>query len=256
MRTTTFILSFLLCINYATAQTGDEIATAVPVDDTSVIATHVTTATTTSISGFDMCVLGGEDAFYLNVVGTTENKITISMATTVGVLTNIHYQILRAPNGDTNNFTEVACGSYEVIVGAPPVTPNGGEFSTEITSNVNSGDEFYLRVFKPTDVTGPALTTLFNNTSVTMSSEFDVTLSNKNLVFSTEKLISKANELKILNNHDHNAYKIYGLDGKIVMNGNRIQPISNIDTSLLNNGLYVLALQNNASTKYYKFIKY
>ncbi|MFC4721867.1 T9SS type A sorting domain-containing protein [Geojedonia litorea] len=237
------------------AQDGDELNTAILcVDNNPVLASDVATSTASTI-GAPNCGSETDDAFYFNTISTGDNKIILSMETSVAVVTTVNYQILRAPNGDTNNLEEVFCGSYNVIAGAPPITPPGGSFSYEITSNINDGDEFYLRVYKPSGLTGTALQTLFNNTTIEMTSEFDGTLAIDENNYSKFSLLVRESELKIMNNNTYKFFQIYNLTGKLITSDEHDEPLSQINISLIKQGLYVLVLSNGVSQNALKFVK-
>lgn len=255
MKKITLLFSFISCTMFVFAQDGDELNTAILcVDNNPVLASDVATSTASTI-GAPNCGSETDDAFYLNIVSTGDNKIIVSMETSVAVVTTVNYQILRAPNGDTNNLEEVFCGSYDVIAGAPPVTPPGGSFSYEITANIVDGDEFYLRVYKPSGLTGTALQTLFNNTTVEMTSLFDATLTSIENSYSNLLLMARNNELILTNNREYNSFKIYNLSGKLITSDKHYEPLSQINTSLIKQGLYVLVLSDGANQNAFKFVK-
>ena len=257
MRKFTFIFTLFLLSIFVGAQTGDSLAMAVEcTDGNPVSATHVPNSTATDIPGLN-CIPGGEDAFYFNTIspGTTQdNKITISMETDFGVVTSIDYQILRAPGNDVSNMVEVVCDSYAVTLGVSPVTPPEG-FTNVITSNVNSGDVFYLRVYKPTDISGTTLSSLFAATDITMTSEYDATLSVTEHKRDESTIIVNQDEIQILNNLNFKDYKVYSITGKLLSNFNKNQYIENINISSLNTGLFILVLENSTTSKVVKFFK-
>lgn len=255
MRIITFLLLFLFCFNLSRAQNGDEITDAVLCpDSTPITAFHVSDATTASSISAPNCVSGGIDAFYFNPISASDNKITIGMETTYAVNTTIHYQILRAPAGDINNLQEYICSSFDVIVGVPPLT-DGGSFSTEITTNVNSTDVYYLRVYKPTGLTDPIIEALFDATTVSMTSENDGTLSFSEFSKSNIKLVMKTDRLEIINNSQYYNYRVYSISGKLIKEKKQKELVSQVDISFFNKGVYLLMLDNGKKNKVYKFIK-
>ena len=255
MKKITLLLLFNISLFFA--QNGDEIATAVNCpDNIPVTATHVPNATTTDIPGLN-CVVNGEDAFYFNAISTDDNIIEISMVTTVAVVTTINYQILKAPNGDTNNLQEITCDSYNVIAGAPPVTAPGGAFSETINTNISLGDIFYLRVYKPTGLTGTALQNLFNNTTVQMKSYDGTTLFNDGVANHKTQLLSYKDTVVLTHAKENTKVDIYSLNGKKVKS---LQLGSTgtvtISTAGFNTGIYMLKAFTHTGLKTYKFHKH
>jgi len=120
--------------------------------------------------------------------------------------------------------------------------------------NVNNNDVYYLRVFKNSGV-GVDLSELLGGTSITMSSEFDPTLNIQSQELKDTKIVTKGNELEILDNKSFNSSKIYNLTGQEVLKEDHTVVIEIVDISQLNKGIYVLVLENNHTSVTHKFIK-
>ena len=245
----TIILLLLVSVTYAQ---GDEVSTAVEVlDEDSKTATEVLTATPSPSLFTPACVFSPtEDSFYFNTISALDNKITISMQTTVSVIATINYQIFKAIGGNTNNLEQLSCSSYEVTL----ATVAQG-FTEEFSTNINEGDVFFLRVYKPTGITGPQLSTLLAGTILTMKSENAPTLSIPNIEKPEVKLITKKKSIELFNNLDFKEFAIFSLEGKKINSNKSSQLLNNIDISSLKQGVYVLILNNNKTQKVIKFIK-
>ncbi|WP_027137465.1 hypothetical protein [Gaetbulibacter saemankumensis] len=125
MRTNLLFIA-ILNVSFLFAQSGNDIANAIPIEGTSVSVNTLDYNSATA-SGLIPSCGATEDVFYKHDVSSGDNKITIGMASAaILVATNIEYQILRAINGDVNNLVEIACSSYDVVLLA------GGSFEEVI----------------------------------------------------------------------------------------------------------------------------
>lgn len=253
----------LLTLFFATAllngfAQGETITTAQEIDPTSTGAETSLIASSTA-SGLDTDCLdnAGEDTFYKHTVLADDNKLTIGMASglVVGLGTTVEYQILK---GDTNgvldeNFTPI-CGSYQTVLLL------GGSFE-EVIENVEEGDVYYLRVFKPeatVPLLGNLLGSLLGVTTITMNSSFDATLS-LNTVSDQGKItcVVKDTNIQIHNTgaKSVNTFEIYNITGQLVINNQGGSNIESIDIAALNTGVYILKLTGYKTSKTIKFIK-
>ncbi len=128
--------------------------------------------------------------FYSHILSSGDNQVTIGMSSTLAIA-SVNYQILLAPQGDTNNLSQIVCDSYASILA-------GGFFEVNI-NNVVPGDVYYLRACKPGGLLPTVLDTLLNNTNVKMISEFNSTLSTTNTTQQQFKVFVKEN--KIIKQH-------------------------------------------------------
>ena len=246
MKKITFLIVSLLCVSLIAAQSGDTINDAITIDGSGV-SVNVLDFNSSTTSGLSPVCGSTEDVFYMHDVSPSDNKITIGMISAgVSLLTSIEYQILMAPNGDTNNLQLVDCDSYSVLLVV------GGSFEL-IIEDVNDTDVYYLRVYKTAGL-GGILTDLLNGTSITMMSEFDATLSTTNVSESEFKLFVQNDQIKLIES-DYNSYEVYSLDGKRMMKNSNNEVLSSIDISQLKRGLFVLMLSNGKSKKAYKLVK-
>jgi hypothetical protein len=246
MKKITFLIVSLLYVSFIAAQSGDTINDAIAMDGSG-IDLDLLDFNSATPSGLSPTCGSTEDVFYRHAVSSGDNKITIGMLSAgVSLLTSVEYQILLAPNGDTNNLQLVDCDSYAVLLVI------GGSFELVI-DNVNDTDVYYLRVYKTSGL-GGVLTDLLNGTSITMMSEFDPALSTTDVEKVELKVVVKVNEIK-LPNSDYNSYEIYGLDGKKIMSRANGQVVNSINISQLNKGLFVLRLSNGTNTYAHKFVK-
>lgn len=53
--------------------------------------------------------------FYSHIVSSGDNQVTIGMSSTLAIA-SVNYQILLAPQGDTNNLSQIVCDSYASIL--------------------------------------------------------------------------------------------------------------------------------------------
>ena len=193
------------------------------------------------------CELIEGDVFYSHTVSSGDNQVTIGMSSTLAFAT-VNYQILLAPQGDTNNLSQIVCDSYASLL-------TGGFFEV-IIDNVLPGDVYYLRAYKPGGLLTTVLDTLLNNTNVKMISEFNGTLSNTNTTQQQFKVFVKENKIELLNNINFFEYDIYGLDGKLYTKNDSKEALQSINISFLNKGIYILSLNGNKDTQSIKFVKY
>lgn len=230
------------------AQSGNDINDAIDVNGTNVSVSLIDFNSATKSGLLPECV-DEIDVFYKHTVSSGENKVVIGMAS-VGVFlsTDFDYQILLAPAGNTTNLQEITCSSFNVPILA------SGSFE-QIINNVNVNDVYYLRVYKPSGFLSSVLSDLLSATVVSMTSEYDATLSIENTQQNNFKISIKDNTILFHNNLNYNRFYIYSLDGKKIMSNKSNQTLEAIDISFLNKGLYVLKLENEIDIKAIKFIK-
>ena len=250
MKKTTFlmIMATLLTMHTTISQNGNKIDEVIPIDGTGLGVNFLDYDSATPSNLSPLCA-NSEDVFYKHTISQGDNRLTIGMVSAGTTLfTEIDYQILKAPNGDTGNLIEVTCDKYEVLLIV------GGSFQT-IIKNVNSGDDYYLRVFKPSGV-GGFLNSLLNGTSVTMISDYDSTLSIGSDTQSKLQVFVNDNQIRLGGNTLYDAMKIFSLGGKQIMYASYKANIETIDISSLQTGMYILTLHNNEGSKEIKkFIK-
>ncbi|MBR9915250.1 MAG: T9SS type A sorting domain-containing protein [Algicola sp.] len=244
----TLLLSvMLLIVTTIKAQNGNTINDAIPVNGTN-IALNVLDFDSASKSNLMPECDPFEDVFYQHTVQAGDNKVTIAMASAgVILLTEFDYQILVAPAGNIANIQELNCDAYVVPILA------SGDFE-EVIDNVVPGDVYYLRVFRPQGL-GGLLSGLLSGTVITMTSEFDSTLSNPDIEQYDNPFVVSSDHIKFINSDQLLSYRIYGLDGKLVAENNKKQVIETIDISSLSKGVYVLNLRNDQMNISSKFIK-
>lgn len=242
------LLLAIICTTTLFAQNGNTINDAILIDGT-LTTIDLLDYNSATDSGLAPSCSSSEDVFYKHTVSSGDNKLTIGMVSGGLALltTDIDYQILMAPSGDLGQLQEVACSSYNIVVLV------GGSFEV-IMDNVNNNDVYYLRVFKNSGV-GVDLSELLGGTSITMSSEFDPTLNIQSQELKDTKIVTKGNELEILDNKSFNSSKIYNLTGQEVLKEDHTEVIEIVDISQLNKGIYVLVLENNHTSVTHKFIK-
>ncbi len=244
---TLIMIALMFNVLTVSAQNGDTIQNAIPVDgsDTNVNVLDYNNAT---YSGLSPACETTEDVFYKHVTTTGHNKMTIGMSSAgLSLLTEVNYQIFIAPNNDLNNLQLVQCGDYPVLVLL------GGEFEY-IIEDVEEANTYYLRVYKTSGL-GGSLTDLLNGTSITMESKYDATLSVDNESLDEFKYVVNQEEIKLLNNTAFNQFNIYSIDGKKVLSDKDNQVLETIDISVLNDGIYVVNLESNSENKIFKFFK-
>uniref|UniRef100_UPI00404AC9A5 T9SS type A sorting domain-containing protein n=1 Tax=Gelidibacter sp. TaxID=2018083 RepID=UPI00404AC9A5 len=246
-KSTLLLMVALMSFTFINAQSGNTINDAIEINGTGV-GLNVLDFNSASASGLMPACGSSDDVFYKHTVSTGDNKFTVGMVSAaITLLTNIEFQLFKAPLGDMGNLEEVTCDDYTVLLVV------GGSFE-QVIEDVNEGDEFYLRVYRPTGL-GGLLTSLLNGTSITMVSEFDSTLSIGNVTQTNFKVVVNDNQITLFNNTEYSNFKIYSLDGKQMMSQQSNQSLNDIDISVLRNGLYVLMLEDKASYKTLKFIK-
>lgn|SRR5690606_3585040 len=237
------LMNFIL-IN---AQSGNTIDNAIEIDGTGV-GLNILDFNSATASGLMPECNSLDDVYYKHTVSAGDNRLTVGMiSAAITLFTTIDFQILKAPLGDKGNLQEVTCDDYSVFIIV------GGSFE-QVIENVNEGDEFYLRVFRPSGL-GGLLTSLLNGTSITMVSTFDSSLSSQEVNQSNFKMVVNDNQIKLFNNKSYSNFKVYSIEGKQIMMQESNQLLKNIDISGIRNGLYVLMLEDEASYKTLKFIK-
>jgi hypothetical protein len=245
-----YLFLMISCCQLLIAQTndGNTINEAIPVDGTN-IALQVINYDNSTSSGMLPACDTSEDVFYAHTISPGDNKLTIGLSSAaISLFTSINYQIFVAPNGDLNNLNEVTCDDYDVVLIV------GGGFQTVI-ENINSGDVYYLRVFKPGGLL-PALTSsLLSGSSIAMVSEFDATLSTEESTRESIKYAVNSNQIRLLNNRDYDRFHLYNLTGKKITSNKERQFIETIDIDYLHSGLYILVLENDSKRTTFKFIK-
>jgi hypothetical protein len=246
-KSTLLLMTALMSFTLINAQSGNTIDDAIEINGTG-IGLNVLDFNSATASSLTPACGSSEDVFYKHTVSTGDNKFTVGMVSAdITLLTTIEFQLFKAPLGDMGNLEEVVCDDYTVLLVV------GGSFE-QVIEDVNEGDEFYLRVYRPTGL-GGLLTSLLNGTTINMISEFDSTLSIGNVNQSNFKVVVNDNQIKLYNNTEYSNFKIYSLDGKQMMAQQSNQSLNDIDITVLKNGLYVLMLEDEASYKTLKFIK-
>ncbi|MDG5491442.1 T9SS type A sorting domain-containing protein [Psychroserpens sp. SPM9] len=245
--------NFLLCValfvlQQVSAQDGDTINDAIYVNGANV-SVNVLDYDTATKSELEPACSSEEDVFYQHPVLAGENKVTIGMASAgVILLTQFNYQILVAPGGNLLNLQEITCDNYVV-----PILANAN-FELVI-DNVNPGDVYYLRVYKP-DGLGGLLTGLLSGTLISMTSEFDATLSTSEVERDQFDYFVNNQKIKLFNINSTLNYKIYNLEGKLILKNDNQKQFKSIDISTLSKGLYVLNIEHQNLNKVFKFVKY
>nr|WP_321222709.1 T9SS type A sorting domain-containing protein [uncultured Psychroserpens sp.] len=241
------LLITLFTLSTLYAQSGNTIENAIEVNGTlSSVSTFGNDITDSQLA--PTCI-SSEDIFYKHTVQTGDNKMTIGMTSAaISAIADVNYQIFVAPEGDMNQLSQLQCDYYTVLILV------GGSFQFVI-DDVSLTNSYYLRVYKSTDA-GASLADLMNNTTITMMSEFDATLSNPEVATNDFNYKVTNDNIILQNNTNVSNYKIYGLEGKLIKNSNTDDNIEYIDISTLSNGIYVLNLVNNNHNKSYKFIKH
>ena len=232
------------------AQEGNTIGEAILTDGID-IPLNILNFNTATVSGEPASCgdITEEDVFYMHPISPSINKLAIELKTSlIALSTSFEYQILLAPNGDTGNLQEIECDTYSVSI------LGGGNLQKEVI-NVTPNDAYYFRIRKRSDLLGIELTTLINSTTITMDSSFDPSLSVENLNIDQIKIISDKHSLKLIGNDDYNHYKIFTINGQLVLENTGDQPLSIIDVSRLDKGIYILNLNNGDGKLMFKFIK-
>ncbi|WP_242206186.1 T9SS type A sorting domain-containing protein [Aestuariivivens insulae] len=192
------------------------------------------------------CGDASADVFYKHDVIPGANKVTVGMTTSgLTFLSSFDYQIIRAINGDINNREEILCSSYNILIGI-----NSG--FTEDIINVDSNDDYYLRIRKP--LVG-SLTSILEETVIDFVSEYDPTLSVNSQSLDSFRMVVKENTIELINNNAFTDYAIYNLMGQLVIEVSGNTTIEEIDINRLNKGVYVVKFKGSTSSKSYKFIK-
>lgn len=246
-KSTLLLVAALMSCNLINAQSGNTIDDAIEINGTGVGLNVLDFNSATASSLTPVCS-SSNDVFYKHSVSTGDNKFTVGMVSAaITLLTDIEFQLFKAPLGDMGDLEEITCDDYSVLLIV------GGSFE-QVIEDVNEGDEFYLRVYRPTGL-GGLLTSLLNGTTITMVSSFDSTLSIGTVNRPNFKVVVNNNQIKLFNNTDYSSFKIFSLDGKQMMAQQSNESLNDIDISVLKSGLYVLMLEDEASYKTHKFIK-
>lgn len=244
--TITLILSALFLIPEGHSQSGNTIEDAIPIDGLGV-SLNLLDFNSLSPSGLEPFCKGSDDAFFMHTVSAGDDKFTIAMVSAaITLLTQVDFQLLKAPNGNLNDLEEITCDQYGVLLIV------GGSYE-QIIDNVVPGDVYYLRLYKPGGL-GGLLTSLINGTTISMVS--NSTLSIDDLVQNNTKIVVNDDRIMIYGQSEYARYSIYSIEGKEVLKQVSNQPLEQIDISVLRNGLYILVLDgaNNARTVH-KFVK-
>jgi len=261
--TTALLYSFLVFSQGNTAATAEDI------DGVGVTGNLLFLNNGATASSFDSdypsassaCSHLGVDSFYKHTVPAGMNKTNVSIATVGPNLGGyIDFNIYKAPAGDLSSMTEVKCDEFVMVVLV------GGNFNYSI-DNVAPGDVIYVRTFEPNNISGQSLVSittpinvllnsLLSATVVSMSSEYDSTLSIGDTAFNSEfKVLTKSSNLELVNNVDFSSYAVYGIEGKKVLSGVISSSKNTIDIESLNTGLYILNLQGKNGAVSRKFAK-
>lgn len=246
-KSTLLLVVALTSFTLINAQSGNTIDDAIEINGIGVGLNVLDFNSATASSLTPVCS-SSNDVFYKHSVSTGDNKFTVGMVSAaITLLTDIEFQLFKAPLGDMGDLEEITCDDYSVLLIV------GGSFE-QVIEDVNEGDEFYLRVYRPTGL-GGLLTSLLNGTTITMVSTFDSTLSIGTVNQPNFKVVVNNNQIKLFNNTDYSSFKIFSLDGKQMMAQQSNESLNDIDISVLKSGLYVLMLEDEASYKTHKFIK-
>lgn len=247
------LLCIALILNialHALQANGDTIETAIEING---IGNNTNSAVFNSAtdSGMLPACISSEDVYYKHTTDIGDNSMLIGM-TSAGTtaFADISYQIFVAPNNDMESLQELDCDSYEVVFLV------GGSFVYEV-EDINEQNTYFLRVYKADNVggTGQDLTTIMDNSVITMDSQFDQTLSNNDFDQDNFKMIIKDNTIDLVNNRDYKSFKIYGLDGKVIQSQNGNLNLETINTTYLDRGLYVINLESDSRSYVKKFVK-
>jgi hypothetical protein len=237
------IFTLLLIYSLSYSQSGNTIAEAILTDGINIPLNILNFNTATASGQQPSCGSIVEDVFYAHQISPGDNKLTIELNTSLlTLLTTVEYQILMAPNGDTENLQEIECDSYFVLISI------GGGF-TKVIDNVDPLDDYYMRIKKRTDE-------LINDTTITMTSENDPSLSINGVNNAQFKIIVNQNEIKLMGDQVYQIYEIYSIDGKQIIKNQSSSNLNMIDISNLSKGIYILNLKNNTDKHIIKFVKY
>lgn len=246
----TLLLSALFCASLMNAQ--NTIANADSVDGTEDL--NVTTQTL-SYSGLSPTCSTRPDIFFKHDVSVGDNKVTIGLSVSPNASypdTTVRVEILKAVGGDltSSGLQEVSCLTFAVS------SAGGGAFTEEIDVDVLDADDYFLRIYVPAGVGNQQLTTLVNSTDITMTSEFDATLSQSELVIDAFEYSVLQNSIEISNAQKFKDIYVFDITGKKVMTVNNDQARRSIDISALRNGVYIMNLiGNDVQNKSVKFVK-
>lgn len=244
-----FTVAFLFVMSTSFSQLGNTIDDAIPLDGNSATP-NLSSLGSINNSGLEPQCQTTADIFLKHTISAGDNKFVYGISTTAAAVagTTIDYQLFRAPDGNMSDLEEITCDNYSIVAS------EGGSFENVI-ENVAPGDEYYLRLFKPTGISDTLLIALANITSLSMESTFDSTLSVENLEQSSFKIAVKNNNIHLFNNVDYKDFSVFAIDGKQVMSKRSNNHIQTIDISALDRGLYILMVQNGGASKAHKFVK-
>lgn len=241
------LFAIIFTTTFAFAQTGNTLGDAISLDGT-LSNLNVLGLGTTTDSGLEPSCASTGDVFYKHIPSAGDNKITISMVSgSLSIGATVHYQIIKAINGDINDLEFFACASYGVTI-------LGGDFE-EVIDNISDTDVYYIRIYQMSGL-GASLSALLGGTTVTMLSVFDESLSSSSATLNKIKFVTKNNSIQILNNNlEQFSYQIFSIDGKQQASVTSSSGLNNIDISTLNKGLYILNLKGLGKSLVYKFVK-
>ena len=230
------------------AQTGDTITDPIIVDGANLAVNVLHYQDATSSGMTPSCLTNNEDVYYKHTPSSEDNVVRIAMATAgLSFISTMRYQILKAPNGDINNLEVLDCDSYTTVILV------GGSFEFLLSNNISEMDDYYLRVFRPT--TGINLTTILNNTLISMTSSNTLSVTDIN-TDNEFKVYLKDGFLQLNNNKNLDYYEVYNLSGQ-KLNNDFLLNNNSIDIQPLSAGVYILLAHSNDRkiTKKIKFIK-
>ena len=242
----------LLCASILTAQ--NTIGSADPVDGTEDLSVTTAPANISDSGLMPSCVSGRPDLFYSHDVSTGDNKVTIGLNMTPNPgypTTTINVQILRAVGGNiTTGIEQVQCLNFTVTAAG------GGSFSQTIDNGVLEADDYFLRIYVPNGLSISQLNALTANTDITMTSEFDATLSSTDFATSGFSYKVLTNSIELRSIKSFKSVYVFDIAGKQIMNVSNDQTDRSIDISGLRNGVYIMNLiGNEADNRSIKFVK-
>ena len=161
----------------------------------------------------------------------------------------VNYQIIRAIGGSTSNLEEIVCSSFQI-------TTAGGSFTYTSDSAESASDTFYLRAYVPAGLSNTNLGRLISGTDITMTSEFDATLSSTDFATSGFSYKVLTNSIELRSIQSFKSVYVFDIAGKQIMNVSNDQTDRSIDISGLRNGVYIMNLiGNEADNRSIKFVK-
>src|SRR5690606_13609082 len=108
MRKITFLMFVLTLVSLetATSQNGNTITNAIAIDGTGV-GLNLLDFNSASPSGLIPQCTTSDDVFYKHTISAGDNKFTVGLSSAaITLLTQVNYQLFKAPNGDINNLEE------------------------------------------------------------------------------------------------------------------------------------------------------